>query len=336
MMKERILFLDMLRLLACLMVITMHAPLPGQGADGLVLSSISYFTAPCIGLFFMVSGALLLPVPEHEDTFTFVRKRLTRVVGPTLCWTLFYMMTYSGFSVTTFLSVPFSAQGHRFLWFMYTLVGLYLLAPILSAWLRHASAKEQLFYLSLWGISLCYPLLEQVVIINQTATGILYYFTGYAGYFLLGYFLKNHGEYIKMGYAAALFVVAACVPVFVKLSGMEVNFYRVFWYQSVFVVLMCLFWWKAAQWLAGRITLPDSVTRWVILISNLSFGIYLSHLYFMRGVLWELDIIRSIDSCLLQTAVIVGLTFLLSFLASWLLAFLPKSQYLVGYHHKRR
>lgn len=54
---------DLLRLLACLMVIAMHAPLPDSAeGNGLFLSTLSYLTAPCIGLFFMVSGALLLPV----------------------------------------------------------------------------------------------------------------------------------------------------------------------------------------------------------------------------------------------------------------------------------
>ena len=57
--KNRVYELDILRVLACLMVICMHAPYPKEGANGLFLSTLSYFTAPCIGLFFMVSGALL-------------------------------------------------------------------------------------------------------------------------------------------------------------------------------------------------------------------------------------------------------------------------------------
>lgn len=62
-MKQRDLSLDIIRILACALVVMMHSPIPSDNADGLILSSISYFTAPCIGLFFMVSGALLLPPP---------------------------------------------------------------------------------------------------------------------------------------------------------------------------------------------------------------------------------------------------------------------------------
>lgn len=62
-MKQRDFSLDMLRIVACVMVVLMHSPIPSDSANGMILSSLSYFTAPCIGLFFMVSGALILPPP---------------------------------------------------------------------------------------------------------------------------------------------------------------------------------------------------------------------------------------------------------------------------------
>lgn len=71
---------DLLRLLACLMVIAMHAPLPDSAeGNGLFLSTLSYLTAPCIGLFFMVSGALLLPV--HRSKY-FLEKEIRENIVP--------------------------------------------------------------------------------------------------------------------------------------------------------------------------------------------------------------------------------------------------------------
>lgn len=63
MIKQRDLSLDLLRIVACVMVVMMHSPIPSDNSDGIILSSLSYFTAPCIGLFFMDSGALFLPPP---------------------------------------------------------------------------------------------------------------------------------------------------------------------------------------------------------------------------------------------------------------------------------
>ena len=63
-MKQRDLSLDLIRIMACVMVVVMHSPIPSDNANGLLLSTLSYFTTPCIGLFFMVSGALILPPPR--------------------------------------------------------------------------------------------------------------------------------------------------------------------------------------------------------------------------------------------------------------------------------
>ena len=60
--KQRYINLDIIRILACLMVVTMHAPMPNENAIGIFNAALSYYNTPCIGLFFMVSGALLLPI----------------------------------------------------------------------------------------------------------------------------------------------------------------------------------------------------------------------------------------------------------------------------------
>lgn len=66
-MKQRDYALDLLRIVACVMVVMMHSPMPSADANGMLLSSLSYFTAPCIGLFFMVSGALIFPPPKKKN-----------------------------------------------------------------------------------------------------------------------------------------------------------------------------------------------------------------------------------------------------------------------------
>ena len=63
-MRQRDFSLDFLRIMACLMVIVTHSPMARDDANGLIYSSISFFTGPCNGLFFMVSGALILPPPQ--------------------------------------------------------------------------------------------------------------------------------------------------------------------------------------------------------------------------------------------------------------------------------
>ena len=244
----------------------------------------------------MVSGALLLPV--QTDTKTFLGKRLSKVVVLTLVWTVVYV----GYNIIigkdenwiqTIASIPFSAQGHGVLWFMYTLIGLYLLAPVMSRWLEKASKREVEFYLLLWLISLCYPILKLFLKIQDGAENILYYFSGYAGYFLLGYYMRKYPQVLAFKRLLPLLIISLAAPVLCKVFHLNVNFYSLFWYLSVFVVIMCAVWFQGifsygkrhlSSWMLGRLEL----------ISNLSFGIYLSHIFIMRYILWKWDVIVSI------------------------------------------
>ncbi len=228
---NRVLSYDCLRILACVMIVCMHSPLPGNEGNGLFLSSLSYMTAPSIGLFFMVSGALLLPI--KMGTSSFLKRRFMKVAIPAAVWTLFYLVCNAWlrdetFTLRSLLSLPFSAQGNPVLWFIYTLLGLYLLVPVLSRWLENCSRRELEFYICLWGISLCYPLLQLAVDINTSNTGILYYFTGYVGYFIMGYYCRTYPERLSFQWLLPAMMVVVAVPAIFKLQGVHVDFYAVF------------------------------------------------------------------------------------------------------------
>ena len=128
---------DIIRIIAMVLIIIMHSPIPGIGTPGIILSTISFLTAPGIGLFFMISGALLLG--NNSPQTYFLKHRFSKVVWPTLVWTIIYLIVncieepLSAKNLAkTICSIPFEKQGHGVLWFMYTLAGLYLLTPILS------------------------------------------------------------------------------------------------------------------------------------------------------------------------------------------------------------
>jgi surface polysaccharide O-acyltransferase-like enzyme len=165
--------LDVIRLIACLMIVLMHSPMSGLGTSGLVLCGISYLTAPGIGLFFMVSGALLLRGKQGKpfETKAFLQRRFSKVLIPVVLWSIVgWGLETSGISNTE-LSV---------LWFMYCLAGMYLLTPILSRWLNVASRKEIEFYLLLWLATLCVPFVKLFTHVNESDTSWLYYFHGYS------------------------------------------------------------------------------------------------------------------------------------------------------------
>lgn len=339
-MKERDTALDIIRILACLMVVLMHSPLPLPNANGPFLAALSYFTAPCIGLFFMVSGALLLPV--KADYFSFLIKRFGKVIIPTIIWSLIYITlsrycTESEINILQAIaSIPFSPQGEGVLWFMYTLCGLYLIAPILSGWLDRASKKEIQFVLILWGITLCYPVFKLCLLINESNTGPLYYFGGYAGYFLLGYYLRRYPGDIKIALICGIIAMACTILLFVtRRAGIALDFYSLFWYLSIFVAALCICLWITICNIFKSISLCDSIERRISLVSNLSFGVYLIHILVMRYWLWHQFWIINIKNYILQTIVITAITAVVSLILCLIVAKAPKGDYLIGFKIKK-
>lgn len=327
---QRIGYLDAVRLLAMVMVVAMHAPLPKNNANSMLYATTSYLTAPCIGLFFMVSGALLLP--KATTMRVFLKRRFSKVAWPTIFWSLFYLsdLYLCGYlhpqeALRHLLSIPFSPQGNGVLWFMYTLMGLYLITPILSAWLQSATKREVETVLSVWGITMLYPIFNNFLSISEARESITYYMSGYVGYYLLGYYLNQYIEKVKVNWLILLIVVPLSAAILVKWCHWDVDFYQVFWYLSIFVGMMSSFW-----FLALKTIVRHPVGGLMERISNHAFGVYLVHIFWMRRVVWQWDWVVRQDG-FMQILLIVVITLALSLGTTYFISCLPFSKYIIGY-----
>lgn len=317
--------LDAIRLIACLMIVLMHSPMPGLGTSGAVLSGISYLTAPGIGLFFMVSGALLLKVKAGEsfETKSFLRRRFTKILVPLVFWSIVGWVLEQYGVKNTELDI---------LWFMYCLAGMYLLTPVLSRWLSVASIKEVEFYLLLWFVTLCVPFVKLFTPVNESDTSWLYYFHGYVGYYVLGFYLQNYwGHRWSARRKIVLSVVFICVsvilPIVLLMLNMEVDFYSLFWYLSVTVALQCVVWWSIVKRLMRNVA---KLPSFVVELSKLSFGIYLIHILVMRNVLWKTEWMQG-QNGIVQIVVCTFLTFVISVLISWGISKIKYVKAVIGY-----
>ena len=92
--RERIIFLDYLRVVACFMVLLVHSIEPfylgGEGtyiathSDALWVTFIDSALRCAVPLFIMTSSYLLVPI--KGDTTTFFKRRFTRVAIPFIIW----------------------------------------------------------------------------------------------------------------------------------------------------------------------------------------------------------------------------------------------------------
>lgn len=188
--------LDLLRVLACYMVLQVHAGEFYYIADGgLVVAGgepvwacwLNSLCRTAVPLFVMLSGFFLLPV--RERTRDFFARRFVRVVVPFLVWCVLYAIyqfltgrTDAAGALLGVCRIPvnFGVEiGH--LWFVYMLLGLYLFAPVVSPWIETASRRAMEGYLALWAFTLCIPYVHLVFpeLLGEcfwNDTPMLYYF----------------------------------------------------------------------------------------------------------------------------------------------------------------
>ena len=92
--KERIVWLDLVKVMAIFMMIAVHCTdnvTPEQRSEPWYLlwgSLYGTFMRPAIPLFVMATGALLLPVKQNITAF--YSRRMGRIVVPFLVWSLLY------------------------------------------------------------------------------------------------------------------------------------------------------------------------------------------------------------------------------------------------------
>ena len=323
MLKVRDISLDVIRIIACAMIIMMHSPHPlANAGNGMFLVLVSYLCAPGVGLFFMVSGALILGgnvVERKFDAFSFLKRRVVRIGVPLAFWVIV------GRSLE-YVGVDNVENG--VLWFLYCMSGLYLLTPILRRWMGQATMREVEFYLAIWMVTLFVPVMRLFypmmrflgydVFVGDTS--FLYYFHGYAGYYVLGGYMNRHyghKDSVLYRWRKWMFVpvllLSILFPVVLKIMKVNVDFYNLFWYLGISVVLMYLALWMALKRMCDRI---NRSPKWIATLSTLTFGIYLVHILVMRNVLWKMDWMVRLNGCV-QTFVCFALTFTVSLVLCW-------------------
>lgn len=157
----------------------------------------TYATIGMLGvpLFVMLSGGLLLnPDKAEEPLKVFFRKRFDRIGLPFIFWTLVYFVW-----TFTFLGTPFTlfnvGQGlltgsYYHLWFVYLLIGLYTVTPIIRVLVKYLDRKLFSLLLFLWFIgTTTTPFIHTFTSFHFDP--VLFVFFDWIGYYLLGIYLIN-------------------------------------------------------------------------------------------------------------------------------------------------
>lgn len=368
-MKDRIVFVDYIRVIACFMVMLVHASENFYGADSSGLAGsvsmlaneanrfwVSFYDGTlgrvAVPLFMIVSAFLLVPVKQGVTMGQFYRKRFMRILPPFFCFMVLYTflpLVWGGMtweqSMADLKMLPFnfpSMAGH--LWFMYPLISLYLIIPVVSPWLEKASAKDERIFLGLFVLSTFTPWLHRFVSPEiwgecfWNGFSALWYCSGYLGYLVLAHYIRYHIDWSR---AKKLTVGSICFVAGAAFTGWS------FWLKGVpgqlietpmlewawefctpnvllatfglFLVFTCIQQPKAPAMITG--------------ISKLSFGMYLMHMFFLAPIASFFvngNQAEPLIPVALAIPVIAILTFICCAVTSKLISFIPGSKYIIG------
>ncbi|KLV03918.1 hypothetical protein ABT56_16935 [Photobacterium aquae] len=204
-MNNRLSWADSCRILATLGVIIIHACVGNFSKFGTIptyewlsVNLLDSLVRVSVPLFFMLSGAFILKTDGSYISLKSVFKRTARIAIPLFVWSigyLAYISHYTGQGIDV-LSV-FKKPSMYHLWFVYSLIGVYLLLPLLQSIFNALVSRKdyQIYFLVLWFTINCLPTFIYMPEINlMHLTGFL----GHAGYFLIGgllfSYLSSHKE----------------------------------------------------------------------------------------------------------------------------------------------
>lgn len=360
---KRIVFLDYLRVFACFLVMVVHASENFYGVAGasdmagpqsmlqnetdrLWVSLYDGFSRMSVPLFIIISSFLLVPMKEEQTAWQFYRRRFSRILPPFIIFMILYStlpMLWGKIDWATsqkdlsrlLLNFP-TLAGH--LWFMYPLISIYLFIPVISPWLRKASAREELLFVGLFALSTCMPYLgrwfgELWGECFWNEFHVLWYFSGYLGYVILAHYIKVHLDWSRAtrlavssvmtvaGAAATIlsFYVQAIPGIVLETPVLEVG-----WNMCTINCVVL----TAGTFLLFTCIRQQNPPRVVTEMSRLSYLVYLMHIFWLG--LW-VSVFK--DTLALPTAAAIPAiavsTFASCFITAKAISLIPGSKWLI-------
>ena len=384
-MSKRIEFIDWIRVVACLMVMLVHASENFYGADSSGLAGnvsmlaneanrfwVSFYdgfvSRAAVPLFMIVSAFLLVPMKPGQTMTSFYKHRFGRILPPFVFFLLLYTflpllwggMTWEQ-SLADLKLLPFnfpSMAGH--LWFMYPLISLYIIIPVVSPWLEKVSAKDERIFLGFFIFTTFIPWFR---LITPELWGecfwnnfsAFWYCSGYLGYLVLAHYIRVHLDWDRrkrLTVGLLCFLVGGAFTGWsfwlkgtpgVLIPTPEIEWSWPFCTPNVlmqtfglFLMFSCIGMRKGAAGDASAGAASAAAAgkeSFVSRLARLTFGMYLVHMFFLAPIAtWIIggDVANPTIPVAIAIPAIAILSYICSAAAVKLVSLLPGSKYLVG------
>ena len=340
--QNRSIYHDLLRILSTLAVICIHVCSEsltwkeGQYSSATwsylnIFDSISRFAVP---IFVMLSGSFV--IDKYKENF--LKKLYTKNIFRMVCSFVFWSLVYVGFKLlkNVLLHNPVNKkeliysfiQGEYHLWFIPMVICLYAITPLLKE-ICSTKKNEQYFLLLA-----CVPIIFNFVNYFITIQPLNYLFTkagfqfvsGYTVYYILGHYLNKYEVQKKhriLIYIFAVFSVVATVFVsYWHYNSGKAGVTFLYDYMSPNVYITSVAFFLLFKYNISKISFKERIQRFIVKLSSLTFGVYLSHIVFLK-ILNKTPLTVENIHPLVSVPLLVISIFVLSTITTWIISKIP-------------
>lgn len=295
-MKNRIWYIDLIRISSIFLVITVHVA--SSNFDWFQVNSLEWqtinfydsFARICVPLFVMISGVFFLDPHKEIGIRQLYRKNIWRIVRVFLFWSSFYAVFMAFFPFDSFSMeqvqemVDRFLEGHFHLWFLFRIVELYIMTPFLR---KVAEEKKIMEYMMLYCFVLGilaptirrFPIGSTVTIADDWINLDITF--GYVGYFFAGNYLHRYEISQKVkhwiyGLGVVGFFITFIGTGYLSINaGEPVNYLYEYLTPNIMIMSVAVFVWFKETF--RHYTFSPKSQKWIREFSNIAFGVYLSH-----------------------------------------------------------
>ncbi|MBU5480182.1 acyltransferase [Blautia sp. MSJ-19] len=347
--KKRVIWIELLRIMACIGVIGIHAAsqhfrdIPVESSVWAVSNFYHGINRFAVGCFVMISGCLYLDKKRTWDLKRLWKRNILPIAVAYIFWQMVYSVYRIGTSdivtkgtrtiVCRFLINVSKSYFH--LWYLPMLIGLLIITPLLWEIVNSSRGSQWEVYMILLCLGFqilpytveCFSFPQKEYVMNVLQTVQPQILTGYVGYFILGHYLSHYEISKKLEYfiyiAGIVLIGTAillCQEASLK-SGKEVQtFYENytlatgFWATSVFLFFKNHI---------SKIRWGEKQEKIICYLGNCTFGVYLIHAL-IRNILHRAGIdSMMIGNTVLAIPVVIALIFVISLAAVMLIKKIP-------------
>lgn len=274
---------DYLRIVSMIMVIIVHVSNVYSRSFGVIsnksfLISLGFNTISRISvpIFLMISGALLLDRSFNKTKYW---KRIIKYLILIVSWDIIYLVweyLYLGITYNQLYRLlvnPYRAH----LWFLYTILVLYILQPVLKWIMDHANKQTKIVLFIIW-------ILFSILSITNSFIANTFTIFSYIGYFILGkhvYQWAKEKDLKKYTGIMIITIIICCMMSIILnyLFSIKYNrFYNLFFaYRTPFIFIASVSFYVM---MISNIK-KEKISPIVNLLSSSSLGVYLIHGIFL-------------------------------------------------------